>query len=359
MNAEQTPVATPEGLRRFLSLGNEAVDAVVSRFDQTSPASYGKFGERGRAACREDIGYHLDFLRGALEFGLIRPFVEYVRWLSALLEAHGVPANDLALSLGWLTEFFMARLPDEDAEPVVVALNTAITALREPSDEVPGYERLMPEACGECDEFRAALVRGDQRRSVDIFREVSQSGRRFLDAEMHLVQPALYQIGRGWQDNRITIAQEHLATAMVHGLLAREFGSAEPAPPDGRSVVLAGVEGNLHAIGLRMVADAFELAGWDVRYLGPNTPTRSLVQLVSECRPNLVGLSASMPHHLRSAWEVMASLRAEMGEARPAVLLGGLATNQFPPLATALGADATGPNARSAVEAAAQMVPPP
>ena len=73
----------------------------------------------------------------------------------------------------------------------------------------------------------------------------------------------------------------------------------------------------------------------------------------------LVGLSASMPHHLRSAREAIACLRAEFDEARPAVLLGGLAINQFSPLATMLGADATGPDARSAMEAAAQLVPSP
>ena len=141
----------------------------------------------------------------------------------------------------------------------------------------------------------------------------------------------------------------------MHGLLAREFATAEPAPPNDRSVVLTGVEGNQHAVGLRIVADAFELAGWDVRYLGANTPTRSLVRLVRDERPNLVGLSASMPHHLQSAREAIACLRAELDEPRPAVLLGGLAINQFSPLATMLGADATGPDARSAVEAAAQL----
>ena len=146
---------------------------------------------------------------------------------------------------------------------------------------------------------------------------------------------------------------------MVNSLLAREFASEKPEPPNDRSVVLAGVEGNQHAVGLRIVADALELAGWDVRYLGADTPTRSLVQLVRDERPNLVGLSASMPHHLRSAREAIACLRAELDEARPAVLLGGLAINQFSPLATMLGADATGPDARSAMEAAAQLVSSP
>ncbi|MGZ5978585.1 MAG: cobalamin B12-binding domain-containing protein [Isosphaeraceae bacterium] len=356
---EPSPIATPEGLRRFLSLQDDAVEAVVGRFDQISPASYGTFGERGRAACREDIGYHLEFLRPALEFGILQPFVDYVRWLAVVLETRGIPAEHLTLSLDWLTEFFTARLPGEDAEPVVVALNAARTALRDPSNYVPPYERFMPESCGECDAFEAALVRGDQRTTVNIFREVARHGQGFLDAELHLVQPALYRIGRGWQDNRISVAQEHLATAMVNSLLAREFAFEKPEPPNDRSVVLAGVEGNQHAVGLRVVADGLELAGWDVRYLGADTPTRSLVQLVRDERPNLVGLSASMPHHLRSAREAIACLRDELDEARPAVLLGGLAINQFSPLATMLGADATGPDARSAMEAAAQLVSSP
>ncbi len=356
MHEEQTPLASPEGLRCFLSLHDEAVETVVDRFYLTVPAFYGTFGERGRAACREDIGYHLEFLRPALEFGILRPFVDYVRWLAVVLEKRGIPVDHLTLSLVWLTEFFAARLPGEDAEAVVAALNAAMTALLDPSDDVPPYERLMPEAWGECEAFEAALVRGDQRTTANIFQEVARHSQGLLDTALHLVQPTLYRIGRGWQDNRISVAEEHLATALVHSLLVREFASLAPAPPNDRSVVLAGVEGNQHTIGLRIVADAFEMVGWDIRYLGPNTPTRSLVELVCDERPNLVALSASMPHHLRSAREAIARLRAELGEARPAVLLGGLAINQYSPLATMLGADATGPDARSAVEAADLLV---
>jgi methanogenic corrinoid protein MtbC1 len=359
MHEERSPVVTPEGVRRFLSLHDEAVEAVVGRFYQTSPATYETFGERGRAACREDISYHLEFLRPALEFGVLQPFVDYVRWLASVLEARGCPAGHLGLSLDWLAEFFATRLPGEDAAPVRAALDAARAALLDPSDDVPAYERLMPEPCEECDAFAAALVRGDRQGAADIFRRVARHGQGFLDAELHLVQPALYRIGREWQHNRVSVAQEHLATALVQGLLAREFASAEPAPPDERGVVLAGVEGNQHAVGLRIVADAFELAGWDVLYLGPNTPTRALVQLARDQRPDLVGLSASLPHHLQSAREAIASLRADLDERRPRVLLGGLAINQFSPLATMLGADATGQDARSAVDAAGRLVPSP
>ena len=230
------------------------------------------------------------------------------------------------------------------------------STLSDPLDHNHFDETVMPGASVESDEFVAALLRGDQRTAMNIFQDFSDHGRKFLEAELHLVQPAMYQIGRGWRDNHISIAQEHLATATVHGLLAREFASAKLSPPNGWSIVLAGVEGNQHIIGLRMVADAFELAGWDVRCLGANTPTRSLVQFVRNMRPNVVGLSVALPQHLRSAREASASLRSELGDAGPSVLLGGLAVNELSTPATMLGAHTTGLDAKSAVEAAAQLV---
>ncbi|MDG3008263.1 cobalamin B12-binding domain-containing protein [Paludisphaera mucosa] len=359
MNATTNPIATPEGLERFLSLHQEAVEAVVGRFDQNTTASYGMFGVRGRAACREDVGYQLEFLRPAVEFGTRRPILEYVRWVTAILGSRGIPSQDLTLSLSCLMEFFASRLDDDDARPIVAALNAAITSLRDPSAEASPCVPLMPEACEECDAFGAALICGDQRTSVGIFREVAQEGRSFLDAELHLVQPALYGIGKGWQDNRISIAQEHLATAMVHGLLAREFAQASSLPSNGRSALLAAVEGNEHIIGLRMVADAFELSGWDVHYLGANMPTTSLVKMVRDVRPDVVGLSVAMPHHLRPAREAIAGLHSSLGEACPALLLGGLTINHFAPMKKVLGADGTGSDARSAVEAAELLVASP
>ena len=108
-----------------------------------------------------------------------------------------------------------------------------------------------------------------------------------------------------------------------------------------------------------MVADAFELAGWDVRYLGPDTPAPPLVQLVRDERPDVVALSAALPDHLRAVRDTVVCLHTELGEACPAVLLGGLAINQLPPLTTVLGADATSPDARAAVAAGAQLASSP
>ena len=217
------------------------------------------------------------------------------------------------------------------------------------------YIAAMPSAWEECDAFQEALVSGDRLKALEIFRQVT-AGRGFVDTELHLVQPTFYRIGEGWQENKVSVAQEHIATTIAHSILAREFEHAQPQPRVNRKAVLACVEGNHHALGLQMVADAFELQGWEVRNIGANTPTSALVRFIRENDPHLVGLSAAMPHHLSAAKGAIARLHAELGEACPPLMLGGFAINQFEPLSTMLGADFTGTDARAAAEAGSAVM---
>ena len=60
----------------------------------------------------------------------------------------------------------------------------------------------------------------------------------------------------------------------------------------------------------------------------------------------MVGLSVSLPLHFPAAREAIAAMRDGLGESCPAVMLGGVAINQFSPLARILGADVSAENAR-------------
>ena len=98
-----------------------------------------------------------------------------------------------------------------------------------------------------------------------------------------------------------------------------------------------------------MVCDPFQLAGWDVQYLGANVPTPALVLQVGEWKPDLGALSVSFPQQLRVVKDVIAWLGERLGNARPAVIIGGLAINRFNQLAGMVGADAYRDNAQAAV----------
>ena len=90
-----------------------------------------------------------------------------------------------------------------------------------------------------------------------------------------VIQPAMVRIGELWETGHITVADEHLASSLSERSLIRLFEelSANRARGICRGrVVLAAVQGQQHVLGLRMIADVLEGAGFAVYYLGADVP---------------------------------------------------------------------------------------
>lgn len=347
-----------EGLKRFQALQSDAVSSVIDRFYTHNSKAYQQFGPDGREVCCQDLAFHLEFLRPVLEFGLLQPMVDYLHWLDSVLVARAIPTDHLALSLNWLAEFFVEHMPAADGAVVSAALLAARSEfLRGVNSSLA--QPIPPEAWPEVDNFEASLLAGDQRLALEIVNRCLDNGRGLIEIEQHIIQVALYRIGEKWQANLVTVAQEHLATAIVESVMTIALLRTPPPISNGKKVLLACVEENNHAVGLRMVADAFRLGGWEVRYLGANVPSRSLVQQVSDWKPHLIGLSVSFPQQLHAVRAVITQLSELLGDARPPVVVGGLAINRFDKLAGLVGADSTSSDAPAALANADLLVPLP
>ncbi len=349
------PSLDATGLSRFQELRSAATDAVAERFASEHAADYAPYGARGRDACRQDITYHLEFLRPVLEFGIVQPMVDYLRWLEAVLGSRGVPVAHLAVSLEWLAQYYAETMPGSHGEAIAGALRMAVARLHEADAVAAPPDAMLPHAWPECGVFVTALLDGDRQAASAVFDRAMDANRGLVEVAMHLVQPALYEVGRRWQANEASVAQEHLATAIAQSLLTGGLLRSKSPVWNGRKVLLACVQDNHHAVGLQMVSDAFQLAGWQVQSLGANVPTSALIGQVRKYQPDLLGLSVSFPHQLRVVRDLLAQL-PDNG-ARPAVIVGGLAINQFNQLADHLGADAWGRDAAEAVSRGAGLEP--
>ncbi len=132
----------------------------------------------------------------------------------------------------------------------------------------------------------------------------------------------MYEVGRCWERGEISVADEHLATAACHQLLVFLYEQLLVARPRSRSrVLLAGLEGEHHALGLRMAADVLEGAGHDVIYLGTDVPREALLGSVARFRPELVGLTATTPASAAAVTAFVTSLQSL--EPGLPVLVGG------------------------------------
>ena len=107
-----------------------------------------------------------------------------------------------------------------------------------------------------------------------------------------IIEPAMERIGRLWEANAITVADEHLATAISQSVLVKLFDRLTVARPRSRErVLLAAVEGQHHVLGLRMIADVMEGSGFDVLYLGADVPVDALRRFAGKHQPSITGLA--------------------------------------------------------------------
>ncbi|MCV2356309.1 cobalamin B12-binding domain-containing protein [Paucibacter sp. B2R-40] len=338
-----------EDLQRLFLLKGAAADYACQAFYDKFGERYAQFGERGRQLCLEDLHHHLDFLLPTLATGLAAPFSAYLCWVREMLGARHIPSEHIDICLRWMVEYLANSLGEEG--PLLTDWLDA--ALRESNE--PGRPVVAPSRHAPFDiqtRFEDALLTGDRRGALQMVADLESQGHGLVEIEVRLVENCLRSIGQRWQRNEVSVAQEHLATATASTVMAERFAH-HPLPASlGHKAVLASVQGNQHSVGLRMVSDALELAGWDVQCLGANTPTRDLVRQIQQWQPDLVALSVAFPSQLADARHAIQQIRQACPLNSPRIIVGGMVLNQHPGLADFLGADAF------AHDALAVTVPP-
>lgn len=187
--------------------------------------------------------------------------------------------------------------------------------------------------------FTTALRTGDENAARAIVDQARGQGIDAGTVYFDIFAPSMVTIGELWENNELSVAEEHLATAITERLIGQLSPSFNPpaVPQEQGHVVLGCVEGERHALGLRMLSDLFRAQNWRVLYLGADVPNRDWVRLALRFNADLVAISASS----RRLQPQIAALIAELREALPTVtiMVGGAAFALDPTLWQHVGAD--------------------
>ncbi|MFW5936838.1 MAG: cobalamin B12-binding domain-containing protein [Desulfosalsimonas sp.] len=207
-----------------------------------------------------------------------------------------------------------------------------------------------PEWKSTFDAFIRALLAADRKACTDLAARSVISAGGLVDFYLNVVQPAMYTVGNMWENGEISVATEHLASALVNRMMSMQYiEMMRFLPADKGNVVVTAAPNEFHEIGATMVANALEAEGWDVSYLGANTPTEDLLGFVSSGNIDILAISASLPFNLEAIGSVIKHIRSWPESAQPKIMLGGLVFLDHPGLAEKLGADATARDCKQAV----------
>jgi len=187
--------------------------------------------------------------------------------------------------------------------------------------------------------FLDALLAPEARLARRLVLDAAAAGAPVARLYLDVLRPALHDVGRLWEEARIGVAQEHLATQIAQSVLA-ELSLAltgNVAAGAGRRAIVSCSPGELHVLGGQMVADFLEADGWEVMLLGADVPAAEVAELARRHGVEFVALSTALPAHLLAAGVVCAALR-RLPEP-PFIVAGGQAYAGDRRRALAVGAD--------------------
>ncbi len=175
------------------------------------------------------------------------------------------------------------------------------------------------------DDYFFHIKQGNKKECFNTIKKAVKKGIGIKDIYLEVFYPAMTKVGELWEANKFTVAQEHLATAitqrMMSYLYSNHFNFSIEHYKAKIIITCAGSE--LHELGARMTADLLELEGYDVIYLGANTPVFTILKTISSEKPDFIGISCTMSFNIKYTKELVEKIQKANEDIK--VIVGGRA----------------------------------
>jgi methanogenic corrinoid protein MtbC1/DNA-binding XRE family transcriptional regulator len=202
--------------------------------------------------------------------------------------------------------------------------------------------------------YLGAIVSGNEEEAEILLNKGISKGLSAKNLYLNVLIHAQRTLLEKSHNGAISLATERLATQITLSQMSRLRSLIKRKSPINKYAVISSVSGDSHHIGGRMAADLLYMDGWDVDFLGADTPPKEIANYVEDKSPNLLGLSITVKESIEPLKEVLALLQKK--RSRPKIVLGGLAVTLAPKLFESLGADALVINPKDALSISRQVV---
>ena len=137
-------------------------------------------------------------------------------------------------------------------------------------------------------------LNGNIESLVELFLYLTKNRIKFFDIIDEIVQHVLENVGTSWESSRLKIEDEHVASEAIRTALSRLYVYLPKSKGKNTKAICACVEGEYHDIGIKSVAYELEMNGFNIIYLGANTPFQSIITTVKKEKPSYVFLSSTI-----------------------------------------------------------------
>lgn len=190
-----------------------------------------------------------------------------------------------------------------------------------------------------------AMINADRSGASRIVDQILATGLepRLIIAD--ILDPAIVQLGRLWQEETMSLAQNFVASKIAEDTLLRCVPVNDvPAKAKGTAVI-GNIEDDFHSLGRKTVGLFLSAAGWEVHDLGNDVPAEELLEKALEVNARVIGASAMMQTTALNIRKLRKLIDDRGLTSRIKLAVGGAVFNWRPELVAEVGGDGTTQNA--------------
>ena len=173
-------------------------------------------------------------------------------------------------------------------------------------------------------QYISSLLEGDKAKCASIVANFLEQKIDLKELYIDLFQRSLYQVGKEWEKNKICVATEHIATSITECLINFAYPEIHSRKRNNNTrVVVTCAPKEFHQIGAKMVADLFEINGWETYYVGANAPCEELFKLLKSKKPSLLAVSLTFYLNVLRLFDLIDKVQFEFPKLK--IIVGGQA----------------------------------
>lgn len=329
---------------------------ILEKQFEAQPTLKEKYGEKQIQHYIEDTQFHLSYLAEAIGNNEPVLFNEYLAWAKTFFENLPVTDEEIIINLELLRDEIAQHLPEEMSAITNKYIDEGIEYYKTKSPLLPSFITEKNPQKEIAEKYLNSLIEGDKTSAHNLIMDAVQKGASIKDLYLNVFQVTQQETGRLWQISKISVAHEHFITAATQLIMAQLYPYMFTSTKKEKRIIVSCIQGELHEIGARMVADIFEMEGWNSYYFGANTPIDSVIGSINTYNPQVLAISTTMTFNLSSVSAMIEKVKSETALENLRILVGGYPFLISDNLWQNIGADGFAPDAISAVKLAEKLI---
>lgn len=186
------------------------------------------------------------------------------------------------------------------------------------------------------EQFEKELYKYNTAACIEIVKDMSENNYDINEIYTSVIMKALERIGLPDENGKFDIASEHIFSEIIRTVLENLYTCVESKENVGKSVIVSGLENELHTIGARIVFDYFRLAGYDSYFLGVNIPNENIVDAIKRVNADYIAISVMNFYNIPTLQKLVKLVR-EHTDCK--IIVGGIAVKNNKEFIQTLGVD--------------------